>query len=119
MEYNQLYFYTSTIRGWKPLLKQFNFEPLILDSLNFLFKKEYAVDWNSRHYNFWVPDADWFLLNNESTILQKLNYMHENPMQKHWILIDDPLKYPYSSAKFYGTEINDFEFLTDFRDYKR
>ena len=172
MEYDQLYFYTSTIHGWKPLIQQCNFEPIIVDSLSFLAKKdcikvygfvimpnhihliwqllkqngkespaasfmkftahqfekylqekdpallkEYAVEWNSRQYNFWLPDPDWFLLNNEVTVLQKLNYMHSNPMLKHWNLVDDPIKYKYSSAKFYETGINDFEFLTDFRDY--
>ena len=172
MEYNQLYFYTSTIHGWKPLIQQCNFEPIIVDSLSFLAKKEcikvygfvimpnhihliwqlrkqngkespaaslmkftahqfekylqekdagllkeYAVEWNSRQYNFWLPDPDWFLLNNEATVLQKLNYMHNNPMLKHWNLVDNPIKYKYSSAKFYETGINDFEFITDFRDY--
>lgn len=172
MEYNELYFYTSTIRGWKPLIQQYKFEPIIIDSLTFLHRKEcinvygfvimpnhihliwqllkqngkespaaslmkvtahqfekylrqkdpallneFAVGWNSRKYNFWLPDADWFLLNNESTVLQKLHYMHNNPMLKHWSLVDDPIKYKYSSAKFYETGINDFDFLRDFRDY--
>jgi|SRR5687767_4847389 len=172
MDHHKLYFYTNSIREWKPILKQYNLEPLILQSLSFLsnkecikvygfvimpnhmhliwellkqngkespvaslmkftahqfekflqkkdpaYLKEFAVDWNSRQFNFWQPDADWFLLNNETTILQKLNYMHNNPMLKHWNLVDDPVKYPYSSAKFYETGINDFDFLFDFRDY--
>jgi REP element-mobilizing transposase RayT len=171
MEYGQLYFYTSAIRERKPMIKLYHFEPLILDSLSFLTKKEcikvygfvimpnhihliwellkangkespvaslmkftahqfekhlqqkdpaylkeFAVEWNSRQFNFWLPDADWLLLNNEATLLQKLNYIHNNPMQEHWNLVDDPIKYPYSSAKFYETGINDFDFLFDFRD---
>lgn len=84
-----------------------------------VYLKEFAVDWNSRQFNFWQPDADWFLLNNEKTVWQKLIYMHNNPMQKHWDLADDPVKYPYSSAKFYETGVNDFEFLFDFRDYRK
>ena len=172
MDYHELYFYTSSIREWKPLIRQYNLEPIILDSLSFLRKKEcinvygfvimpnhfhliwelpkqngkespvaslmkftahqfekylrqkdpailneFAVEWNSRQYNFWQPDADWFLLNNEPTALQKLNYMHANPLQKHWNLVDDPVKYPFSSAKFYETGVNDFDFLSDYRDY--
>lgn len=173
MDYHELYFYTSSIREWKPLIKQYNFEPIILSALSFLSKKkeclkvygfvimpnhfhliwellkpngkespvaslmkftahqfekylqqkdpaalkEYVVEWHSRQFNFWQPNADWFLLNNESTILQKLNYMHTNPMQKHWNIIDDPIKYPFSSAKFYETRVNDFDFLFDYRDY--
>ena len=37
---NQLYFYTSTIRQWKPLLRDFRFENIILDSLSYLHRKE-------------------------------------------------------------------------------
>mgnify|MGYP001237774839 FL=1 len=32
---------------------------------------------------------------------QKLNYMHNNPIRGKWLLVDDPAKYPYSSAAFY------------------
>ena len=42
---------------------------------------QYKVDWHSRNYNFWQPKSDWFLLNQLSTIEQKLNYIHLNPMR--------------------------------------
>ena len=32
---------------------------------------------------------------------QKLEYIHNNPMQEHWQLVVDPADYPYSSAGFY------------------
>jgi hypothetical protein len=38
-------------------------------------------------------------------------------MQKHWSLVSDPVKYPFSSTKFYETGVNDFDFLFDYRDY--
>jgi REP element-mobilizing transposase RayT len=40
MEYGKLYFYTSTIQKWQPLLSEYNFEPVIIDSLSYLHKKE-------------------------------------------------------------------------------
>src|SRR5687767_14734530 len=40
MDYHEIYFYTSSIREWRPLIKQYNFEPIILNSLSFLSKKE-------------------------------------------------------------------------------
>ena len=40
MEYGELYFYTSTIRYWTPILKQYHLEPIIIDSLNFLHTRE-------------------------------------------------------------------------------
>jgi putative transposase len=171
--FNELYFYTATIYKWKTLLRDFHFEPLVLESLSFLSKKEcirvygfvimpnhmhliwelvqnngkespaaslmkftahrfeehlkrnqpfvldeYVVDWRSRKYNFWQPKPDWFLLNKEETLLQKLTYIHTNPMQEHWDLVKDPAAYPYSSARFYEHRINDFDFLLDYRDYK-
>jgi REP element-mobilizing transposase RayT len=39
-------------------------------------------------------------------ILQKLNYIHNNPCAKKWMLAENPLDYPHSSASFYfdGTQ---------------
>lgn len=41
-------------------------------------------------------------------ILQKLKYIHDNPCAKKWMLADNPLNYPHSSASFYfdGTQGN-------------
>jgi len=168
----ELYFYTATIYKWKPLIKEFNLEPVITQSLNYLCRKEfikvygffimpnhvhfiwellqnnrkespvasfmkftahqfqntleenaphilneYKVDWHSRNHNFWQPKADWFLLNKVSTIEQKLNYIHLNPMRGKWSLVNDPTEYYYSSCRFYEKAINDFEFLNDYRDW--
>ena len=168
----ELYFYTATIYKWKPLIKEFSLEPVIIQSLHYLCQKEcvkvygfvimpnhvhfiwellqnngkespvvsfmkftahefqnrleenvphilneYKVDWHSRNYNFWQPKADWFLLNQASTIEQKLNYIHLNPMRGKWRLVNEPTEYYYSSCRFYEKGINDFEFLKDYRDW--
>ena len=34
-------------------------------------------------------------------IQQKLEYIHRNPLSKHWHLTDTPESYLHSSAKFY------------------
>jgi putative transposase len=39
METRQIYFYTATIYQWKPLLKTYNFEPIILNSMEYLHDK--------------------------------------------------------------------------------
>ena len=31
----------------------------------------------------------------------KLEYIHMNPLQEHWSLVDSPEKYRYSSAAYY------------------
>ena len=167
----ELFFYTATIHHWKPLINDFNLQPVIIQSLSYLHKKEcikvygfvimpnhihfiwellqnngkespvasfmkftahefqsrlerdspnvlkqYRVDWHSRNYNFWQPKADWFLLSQLSTIEQKLNYIHIDPMRGKSSLVNDPAEYYYSSCKFYEKGINDFEFLKDYRD---
>ncbi len=77
----------------------------------------YMVDWRSRKYNFWQPEPDWFILFKEKTTLQKLNYIHQNPLQEKWKLADEPARYRYSSALFYETGSSEFDFLYDYRDY--
>ncbi|MEM9299447.1 MAG: hypothetical protein AAGA64_13810 [Bacteroidota bacterium] len=38
---------------------------------------------------------------NEPMVEQKLQYIHHNPVQGKWNLVDDFVHYPYSSAGFY------------------
>lgn len=48
---------------------------------------------------------------------QKLTYIHNNPLQLKWQLVeDDPTKYIYSSAAFYEFGKDDFGMLTSFMD---
>jgi putative transposase len=49
-------------------------------------------------------------------MLQKLNYIHLNPLAPHWLLAADPCQYKYSSAEFYECNIKIFEFLKDARE---
>ncbi len=52
----------------------------------------------------------------EGVFVQKLNYIHNNPVQEKWQLALCPEEYEFSSAKFYETGIDDFGFLTHFRE---
>ena len=78
---------------------------------------QYAVDWRCRKFNFWQPEPDWFLLLKERTTAQKLTYIHCNPLQGKWKLVENPVDYFYSSARFYETGKSEFSFLYDYRDY--
>jgi putative transposase len=40
----------------------------------------------------------------EAFLLQKLEYIHNNPCQRHWHLSETPAVYPWSSARFYLTD---------------
>jgi putative transposase len=67
-------------------------------------------------YHFWQRNSLPFVLNNEETFIQKLNYIHNNPLQERWGLAETPEKYHYSSAKFYTTGVDEFKFLTHWQD---
>jgi putative transposase len=47
---------------------------------------------------------------------QKLNYIHNNPLQERWCLVENAADYQYSSAKYYETEIDDFGFLNHYAE---
>ena len=49
------------------------------------------------------PSFDWKECWSDSFIEQKLDYMHNNPSQGKWHLVEDVVDYPHSSARFYLT----------------
>jgi hypothetical protein len=46
--------------------------------------------------------------------MQKLGYIHDNPLQQKWQLADLPENYKYSSARFYETGEDEFRLLTHY-----
>jgi len=56
---------------------------------------------------FWQRDSVAIWLYTRAIAIQKLNYIHANPLAGKWHLADDPCAYQFSSASFYagmGTE---------------
>ena len=49
-------------------------------------------------------------------LVQKLDYMHLNPMQPHWLLCNNPAEYKFSSAIFYEQQLDEFGILTNFSE---
>jgi putative transposase len=45
--------------------------------------------------------------------MQKLKYLHNNPMAEHWDLVQDPYDDKYSSARYHGMIEKNFDFLKD------
>ena len=54
-------------------------------------------------------------LYNERLILQKLDYMHRNPVTGKWHLAEDFADYHHSSAKYYETGVQGIYHVTDYR----
>ena len=84
-------FLSFTAHAFKKYLKQNNVSLL----------EEYHVDAKDRSYQFWqrtpMVKETW----SEKFFLQKLNYIHQNPCQPHWMLAALPEDYKWSSAMFY------------------
>ena len=75
----------------------------------------YKVEMRTRAYQFWQRDFLSIELYTPAVFEQKINYIHNNPLQEKWNLPKEPLDYKYSSSKFYETSIDYFGFLSTFR----
>ncbi len=70
----------------------------------------FFVGAKDRNYQFWERNPKIIYLLSRKTIEQKLEYIHNNPVQGKWMLANDPLDYLYSSARFYENGDNGFGF---------
>lgn len=93
-------FLKFTAHQFKRLLQQ---DPVTLS--------KYAVNASNKKYEFWQRDSLAIDLYKRAVMLQKLHYIHMNPLAPHWQLAIDPADYFWSSAKFYERGINEFAFL--------
>jgi hypothetical protein len=64
--------------------------------------------------NIWQRDPLAIRIFNKEMAAQKLDYMHLNPMQPHWLLCSNPADYRFSSARFYEQQTDEFRILTHF-----
>ena len=71
--------------------------------------EEYKVNKHDRTYQIWKREPLSIELFTEKVFLQKLEYIHQNPVAAG--LVSLPEKY-YSSAKFYEFGIDDFNIIT-------
>jgi REP-associated tyrosine transposase len=78
--------------------------------------QKFKVDLETRNYQFWQRDAMTFEAYSPNVIHQKLEYIHNNPVQGKWMLCKSPIEYEYSSANFYETGKDDFNMLTHIGD---
>ena len=77
--------------------------------------REYEISASNKSYEFWKRDSLAVELLNEEMAFQKLDYIHNNPCTKHWLLASDPINYYYSSASYYEEGAKNFDFLSDLR----
>ena len=69
-----------------------------------------------RNYRFWQRDALAVRMDSQTKVEQKLEYIHLNPLQEHWNLVSKPENYYWSSARYYEEGIDDFGFITHYKE---
>ena len=79
---------------------------------------EFLVRGKDRLYQIWERESLWFELIKDETIIQKINYIHNNPLAEKWSLAKEPEEYFWSSAKFYSTEKDELGFLHHIGSWK-
>ena len=67
--------------------------------------------WKRSHrYSLWEHDSEVFQITSESTFMQKVNYIHQNPVRAG--LVARAEDYPWSSARFWSKCPNEDEPLS-------
>lgn len=70
---------------------------------------QYQSSQMDRNFQIWERRSKWISINNLPIFLQKLDYIHNNPLQEKWKLSETPEAYHWSSAGVYENgEQNDF-----------
>ena len=70
----------------------------------------FCVNAKDRKYQFWERNPLSIDIFTEVVLIQKLGYVHENPVKTG--LVSMTTDYHYSSARFYESGIDEFGFLT-------
>ncbi len=68
-------------------------------------------------FKVWQDRFDDLYLANKKLLEMKLQYIHTNPMQEHWNLVNKPEDWPYSSAMFYELSKQPLVMVTDYREF--
>lgn len=114
---------------WNPL-KNKKYQNLQLSFMRFTAQKLLfqLKDSGYTHMdNFWVEKKDRnyqicqrnplaIEMYSRKVIEQKLDYIHNNPVQGKWMLANSPIDYEYSSARFYESENLTHSFLSHYMD---
>lgn len=85
---------------------EFNHESQLLKSITINDKQIFKV-WQDRFDDVCITDMKMLEI--------KLNYIHLNPLQAHWNLVDVPEDYLYSSAGFYNRDVFGPVIVEDYR----
>ena len=88
----------------------------ILKAKNNNVYSQYNVDESTRRQRYWKRDSLAVQIMNREMAQQKIEYIHNNPLQEHWNLVAEPELYYYSSAYDYVNNFSRFTFLYHYFD---
>lgn len=77
---------------------------------------KFYVGAKDREYQIWERNALSIKIYSEKVAVEKINYIHKNPVQEGWRLCDLSDEYKYSSARFYYEGIDGWEMLTHYKE---
>ncbi|PIQ21498.1 MAG: transposase [Cytophagales bacterium CG18_big_fil_WC_8_21_14_2_50_42_9] len=78
--------------------------------------EKFRVQVKDRAYQIWEHRPLSVPLWSKLVFDQKLNYIHQNPVQEKWQLADLPENYYYSSARYYLLNQDDWGFMTHYAE---
>ncbi len=78
--------------------------------------QDYLVNAADRQYQFWERNPLSVDLWNKDVLMQKLIYIHNNPLSEPWRLVNYPQEYVYSSSAYYEEGIDIFGLITHYEE---
>ncbi|RYZ97935.1 MAG: hypothetical protein EOP47_20575 [Sphingobacteriaceae bacterium] len=78
--------------------------------------ENFRVNAKDREFQIWERNSLSVDLWSQPVFEQKLDYIHNNPIQEKWQLAQYPEDYKYSSAKYYYTGIDEFGLLAHYAE---
>ncbi|HRH58855.1 MAG TPA: transposase [Chitinophagales bacterium] len=85
-----------------------------LTETNVKLLHEFKSNKADRLFQFWKRDPLAVPMSTEEIFIQKLDYIHQNPVNEKWKLASLPEDYRWSSARFYQNGIDEFGILTHY-----
>ena len=78
--------------------------------------EKFRVDAVDRKHQIWERNPLSIPVYSRVVFEQKLDYIHHNPVQKKWKLIDEAVNYKYSTMSFYELGETIFDFVKHYMD---
>ena len=118
---NHIHLIWQALPGYTPTNIQHSFMSYTAHQMKLQLGKDesgllnnFKVATKDRSYQFWERNSLSIDLYTHDVFIQKLNYIHDNPVKAG--LCKYPEEYNYSSAKFYEIGIDDFKMLTNYAE---